>query len=193
MTRPRQCQQTRQPPGRLQSPCPANPNSRRLSPRHPRDGLRTTAAAVETSCPAAAAKSQQRTQIPAGPSRDCRPLSATFHQFTASTLNGHDRVADEDEDNCQSEVIPSDNQQAFIKQRRTVTALPTWLLLGPGLRTDYARCSIGTYSRSISPVYSSNGLMRMLSLYCSMHWRVHPGMRPRAKMEMNRSSGMSSR
>ena len=57
----------------------------------------------------------------------------------------------------------------------------------------YARASIGTYSRSMGPSYHSSGRMRMLFSNCSSTCSVQPGMRPRAKIGMKRSSGMSIR
>ena len=84
-----------------------------------------------------------------------------------------------------------------VREKKRGRNRPLNLRFMPGLCRESTgvshRASIGTYSKSISPVYSSRGRIRMLSLYCSTHWRVQPGMRPRAKMDMNRSSGMSSR
>lgn len=57
----------------------------------------------------------------------------------------------------------------------------------------YARVSMGTYSRSIGPSYQSSGRMRMLFSNCSSTCSVQPGMRPSAKIGMNRSSGMPIR
>ena len=82
---------------------------------------------------------------------------------------------------------------ATVKKRGATRPLSGFLVAWFSSPGRYPRCSRGTYSKSISPTYSVSGRIRMLSLYCSMHWTVQPGMRPRAKMEMNRSSGMLSR
>ena len=58
--------------------------------------------------------------------------------------------------------------QEQLKRKGAVTG-PQVFALSRGSTEAYERCSMGTYSKSISPVYSSSGRMRMLSLYCSTH------------------------
>ena len=90
---------------------------------------------------------------------------------------------------CWQSDATSASWMSSVVKSHFLHALAGALLAG----SRYSLSSIGVYSRSIGPVYWSRGLSRMLFSNCSMTWAVQPGMRPMVKMEMNRSSGMSSR
>ena len=60
-------------------------------------------------------------------------------------------------------------------------------------QAHYVLFSIGMYSKSISPVYCVKGRINTLFSYCSIHCSVHPGIRPRANMGINKSSGIPNR